>query len=263
MDIQDTLRNKPGYQFIGWYVDEQRTKRLNPGGILPQSMTIYDKWAPEWFPIHYELYGGENNLNNPHLISVESYPLPLHPPVKEGLAFMGWYTKDGKKIDKLPTHHIGPLFLEAHYASCVEVVFKTNGGTRVETQYIAPGSTIRDVPVPKKHGYMFAGWYLDDQLSFPFRPDIPISENIFLKAKWEKKHYHITYDTGGGINSRRNPTEYVTFENTVQLHPARKKGYEFLYWLDQYGTKRNDISRGYFGDLKLKAVYEKKDDEER
>lgn len=34
---------REGYQFVGWYIDKECTKRLNPGGVLPHSVTLYDK----------------------------------------------------------------------------------------------------------------------------------------------------------------------------------------------------------------------------
>ncbi|WP_369525305.1 InlB B-repeat-containing protein, partial [Ileibacterium valens] len=33
---------RTGYRFDGWFVDEARTKRINPGGKLPGSVTLYD-----------------------------------------------------------------------------------------------------------------------------------------------------------------------------------------------------------------------------
>ena len=35
---------REGYQFVGWYIDKECTKRLNPGGVLPHSVTLYDKF---------------------------------------------------------------------------------------------------------------------------------------------------------------------------------------------------------------------------
>ena len=40
--MEKEQEHRKGYLFGGWYIDEECTKRLNPGGILPTTMTLYD-----------------------------------------------------------------------------------------------------------------------------------------------------------------------------------------------------------------------------
>ena len=40
------MEERKGYHFAGWYIDKECTKRINPGGILPHTMSLYDKWIP-------------------------------------------------------------------------------------------------------------------------------------------------------------------------------------------------------------------------
>ena len=47
---------KEGYQFEGWYVDPECTKKVNPGGILPRVTQFYQHWIPVWYPIEYDLF---------------------------------------------------------------------------------------------------------------------------------------------------------------------------------------------------------------
>ena len=56
---------REGYQFVGWYIDKECTIRLNPGGVLPHSVTLYDKWIPIWYPIEYDVDGGVMSRRNP------------------------------------------------------------------------------------------------------------------------------------------------------------------------------------------------------
>ena len=39
---------REGYQFVGWYIDKECTKRLNPGGVLPHSGRYVCRLAVEW-----------------------------------------------------------------------------------------------------------------------------------------------------------------------------------------------------------------------
>lgn len=56
---------REGYQFIGWYIDPQYTKRINPGGKLPGAVTLYDKWVPIIYPVRYQCNGGINCAGTP------------------------------------------------------------------------------------------------------------------------------------------------------------------------------------------------------
>ncbi|WP_300963456.1 InlB B-repeat-containing protein, partial [Faecalibaculum rodentium] len=86
----DNQAERPGYQFAGWYVDEARTKRINPGGKLPSAITLYDKWIPILYPVSYDMNGGTNSRKNPQFISVESGVISLHPARKPGYRFDSW-----------------------------------------------------------------------------------------------------------------------------------------------------------------------------
>ncbi len=34
---------RKGYRFVGWYIDPEFTKRINPGGVLPHTVTLDDR----------------------------------------------------------------------------------------------------------------------------------------------------------------------------------------------------------------------------
>ena len=68
--MEKEQEHRKGYLFGGWYIDEECTKRLNPGGILPTTMTLYDKWIPIWYKIHYDLDGGMNSRLNPQFFNI-------------------------------------------------------------------------------------------------------------------------------------------------------------------------------------------------
>ncbi|WP_304967933.1 InlB B-repeat-containing protein [Ileibacterium valens] len=73
---------RTGYRFDGWFVDEARTKRINPGGKLPGSVTLYDKWIPITYSVTYDLGGGQNSEKNPQFITIESGLKKLYPSIR-------------------------------------------------------------------------------------------------------------------------------------------------------------------------------------
>ena len=64
------------------------------------------------------------------------------------------------------------------------VSFETNGGNEIRDISVEPGSTLPQIEAPKKEGYIFVGWYIDDELNTTFDYESGISENITLYAKY-------------------------------------------------------------------------------
>ncbi len=61
-----------------------------------------------------------------------------------------------------------------------------------DTVNVVEGQTIIPPTAPEKEDYTFVGWYKDEELTIPFKPSDPVTENIILYAKFLPK------DQGGG-----------------------------------------------------------------
>ncbi|MBQ7197068.1 MAG: InlB B-repeat-containing protein [Synergistaceae bacterium] len=66
------------------------------------------------------------------------------------------------------------------------VTFDSNGGSDVSLQEVQNGSTANMPEIPEKENNLFVGWYLagENNFSFKFNFDTPISRDITLHAKW-------------------------------------------------------------------------------
>lgn len=62
------------------------------------------------------------------------------------------------------------------------VIFNTNGGSTVKTQYIIKNNSATRPSDPTKTGYIFDGWELNGNI-YDFSS--PVTENIILKARWK------------------------------------------------------------------------------
>lgn len=249
---------KKGYKFAGWYVDPERKKRVNPGGILPRVTTLYDKWVPIWYPILYQLNGGVNSRKNPRFVSAESREVVLEPARKKDMRFKEW-TMDGKPVTSVPGGLTEPVMLVAHFVSTPIVSFESNGGGRLNSIAAFPDGTLPPILIPMRIGYSFQGWYWDPRFLFPYDQSQIIHESCTLYAKWELLTYTITYNTDGGYHARSNPSTYTFEDSTIIFKPAYKKGYEFIGWYNERGRKIEFIRKKSVGDRVLTARFKKKE----
>ena len=74
---------REGYTFAGWDKDIPTT-------IPAENVTINATWTPVNYTISYELDGGTVDGSNPTLYTIESAPITLINPTKDGYDFAGW-----------------------------------------------------------------------------------------------------------------------------------------------------------------------------
>ena len=66
------------------------------------------------------------------------------------------------------------------------IYFDTSGGVSVSKQPVAVGEAIPDLPIPKKAGCMFDGWFYDAGCTKSFCEAVMPARNIRLYAKWKE-----------------------------------------------------------------------------
>ena len=67
---------------------------------------------------------------------------------------------------------------------CV-VRFESNGGTDISDQIVEYGKLAVEPQQPTKPGYVFKGWYLDQEMKKAYDFSNAVTDNIQLYAKWE------------------------------------------------------------------------------
>ena len=114
-------------------------------------------------------------------------------PTREDYLFGGWYEDNGtfeKKFDQtnMDTYlDNNSLTLYAKWLKKVNLVFLTNGGSECSEMLLESLGT--ELPTPTKDGYVFAGWYLDNQtFSQPYTTTTIVEadeyNDVYLFAKW-------------------------------------------------------------------------------
>ncbi len=132
-----------------------------------------------WFEVNGGAWLDSVTVNKGDTIS----ELPI--PERTGYAFKGWY-KDEKltqpfdKNEKINSTTV----LYAKWSQIFGVWFETNCGIWVDHMDAEEGSTLSSLPSPKRNGYVFDGWYKDEELTQPFDTTTKVESTIVVYAKW-------------------------------------------------------------------------------
>ncbi|SDB01789.1 InlB B-repeat-containing protein [Eubacterium oxidoreducens] len=107
------------------------------------------------------------------------------------------------------------------------VSFESNGGSEIESLQISEGKTLKKPANPIKEGFLFAGWYKDQELTqaWDFENDT-VAKDTILYAKWGTA-YTVSFDTDGG-STLENMTvaEGATLDEPI----TEKYGYRIAGW---------------------------------
>ena len=68
------------------------------------------------------------------------------------------------------------------------VTFNTNGGSSISVQTVETGKKAMEPVAPTKSGYLFDGWYSDENCTTAFNFAAAITKNTTLYAKWKVRH---------------------------------------------------------------------------
>lgn len=147
-------------------------------------------------------------------------------PNKEEHKFLGWYSDNGDLITRgfevVDNMNLNAKFEINQYT----IIFDYNDGTgKTEEITLEYGSKISKPAQPTRMGYIFNGWYLNNELySFSTMPN----KNITLIAKWVFDEVIINFDSNGG--SAVTQIVALPGEKIEAPKVPYKKGCKFLGW---------------------------------
>lgn len=182
---------KSGYDFEGWYTNSNFTGDAVSSIPLETigDIELYAKFIPSNYTITYNLDGGINGVN-PTTFTIEDDIITISDAQKPGFLFKGWYlNKDFSgeqvlEIDPIIASNITlyAKFIEIEYT----ISFEENDGSEV-TDITGTKDTVVTKPTdPTREGYIFKGWFIDEDLTNEYEFSTMPEENIILYAKWEK-----------------------------------------------------------------------------
>lgn len=286
-----------GYDFVGFYTDENLTQEFDFSNRITENTTIYLKWNIKTFTITFDANGGNivgnATINKKYKENISESECPKCE--RKDYTFSGWY------IDKECTKSFesvkSSMTLYARWSESsvtITVKFETGCEISFSDKYIKYGESLGDnLPsVEDRDGYVFLGWYKDNTYQTKVESDTEfntenfdsISENeaatITFYAKWNKT-INIKYDKNSNetVDGQKTKGEFIINDGVVtevsykvtQLGSACSKTYDkyydFLGWYtsavngiqltDENGTLLKNVS-GYT-DKNGKWIYQESD----
>ena len=222
---------KAGHTFGGWYKEGALTNLWNfDTEVVTADLTLYAKWLPKEFTVKFNLNGGDGDIDN-QFVLYGGYVEEPEEPERDDYEFDGWYTSkdfstewnfDSNKVTKNTTLYAKWLSNE------VTVNFNSQGGTAVESQTIARGSSITEPSAPTRDNYIFGGWYKEAECKTAYSFGAKVNEDMTLYAKWTTTQVTVTFNTQGGPTLA---SVQVAPGSTIAVPavPVRS-GYTFLGW---------------------------------
>ena len=190
-----------------WSTTENDTELANAfAGRVTSDLVLY---AAQFAPvIDFEVNGGEEIVP---LVLPAGSPLALPNATKEGYKFDGWYLAGGDKYEETVMPEAS-VTLFAKYMTVI--AFDPRGGSEVDDIAAYAGTSV-DLPVPTRDGYIFAGWYVGDDI---YDVDTMPSEPVSLSAYWYKSQSKkVLVISEISTNYKRVGSKEPEFRQTIKL----------------------------------------------
>lgn len=248
--IKLKIPSRTGYTFEGWYKDSYFT-----GDVVTEiehgstgGMTLYAKWDLTEYTIKYYLNGGTNAKENPDEYTIEANTITLVEPQKDGYIFDGWFTDSsytGTKQTSIEKGSYGNKVFYAKWLKKCTITYVTEYGEAPNSIIVREGAklTSEQLPVLKKEGYLFKGWYNGTLLIQS--DNYTVKGDVALTAKWVIS-YTIDYVTDFGTKPACKTVESGTVLTSSELMSLKKTDYLFRGWYtDKECSDDNIVEPGY------------------
>ena len=234
-----------GYRFVGWQSeDDFETTRTKI--VLDKDKTITTKWVPIGYYIIQFVVNGGIEIADIEVRAGESVLLG-DLTERQGFILEGWYLDEA--LTKKAFTEFTPDRDTTLYAKWIPrdtniVKFDSNGGNKVVDISVLEGYQVGDLPVPKRQGYIFLGWYLNKNYTTEITSTfVPTNKETILYANWTAMEdvVRATFDSGEGVDNFVYVRERGTSLGTLP-RPLRDGLYNFEGWYTQEGGKGTKIN---------------------
>lgn len=130
------------------------------------------------------------------------------------------------------------LFLLSACQSGITISFETNGGNEIADIKLSLDLDLNTLEEPTRTGFTFDGWFTDSELTKAFNPEVTITEDITLYAKWKPIILTVSVSIDGVVT-----TQSVNYgADAVLPSSPTKAGYTFTGWSSDGKNIKSDMT---------------------
>lgn len=154
--------SKTGYSLVGWFTSDGVQKYAD--SKVTSNLNLTARWSPNRYVITFDANGGKVSINNKQVV-FDSEHGSLPKPKKTRNTFLGWYTakSGGSKVTSstlVTRPESTTLYARWKKSTKVKYTFNGNrGSVNKKTKSYKYDKKISKLPVPKRKGFTFMGWY--------------------------------------------------------------------------------------------------------
>lgn len=214
--IEDTINFQPatkeGYDFLGWYEDETFTTPIDSISNRTGDITVYAKWEAKKDTPYKVLHYKEDDDGNYELVVTDNLTGETNTTVTATPKNYTGYKENLTHVDRISTGTVaadGSLVLKLYYnKEKYKVTFEPKNDTTIDDQIVKYQDKATEPTKPLKNGYEFQYWYYlnenNEEVRYNF--DDPVTHNIDLIGKWEKKEVKPSSNNTPKDNSKTDKT---------------------------------------------------------
>lgn len=192
---------KDGYEFDGWYTNEEFKEKADFNTKLTEDTTFYGKYEPvKTYTVTYtDGVGGEvfkDQVTSGLRKGTDTPAFNGDTPTRKGYEFKGWNPTVAKTVTEDATY---TAQWTKDSSQWFNVKYDANGGTGTvsdNTEYLSGTEvTVMDGDGLKKDGYDFTGWNTEangNGTAYAKGNTFEITGNTTLYAQWKAKEYSFT-----------------------------------------------------------------------
>jgi hypothetical protein len=128
------------------------------------------------------------------------------------------------------------------------VTFDSDGWSEIDPITVDYGTWIQAPEEPIKRWYTFLKWQkIDGEEILDYDFEIPVTQDITLKAIWTKDNYTVVYKDGNDTITIPGATTSYTITDPIVIPNPEKEGYTFVAWKEYVKTWEN--TRNFVKDI--------------
>jgi uncharacterized repeat protein (TIGR02543 family) len=208
----------PILEFNGWYdnaeFDGEPVVTIEKGTIGNIELFANFGIPLERYKVEFKLGYDDLTLPDVHINEGNNVPKPTDPS-RYLYKFLGWALEGEEELFDFDVTIIDSnIVLVAQWEKLEEMTVSFNlgyeGAPAMDDEIVGQGTTVAKPADPVREGYIFLGWFLEDE-EYDF--NLPVETDITLVAHWEFAPFELTFDLDGGYLNALDLVEFM--ENTL------------------------------------------------